>query len=682
MTRRLLTISFSLFLVSAMMGTFPIPGTNSVSIPSGDSLLETPASPSAVSLAADSTAAAAATNTTEEAFPSPPLGASSITKPPPAGAVANPELIKILKGEGLVSEIPTLLPASSGFYKSNATPLTVKQPRESPQKREATTQAASPAFGRPPQQKSQQGQYQQWQQWGQQGGGGWSPSQGSDGSGQGQQPQWYPPQQGGGQPWGGGGGGQQWYSQQGQQQGLEQLGKPYNKPVQKRAITVETSTPTMGTSPTPPTPPQNAAGSTVPSSSPTFRMSTLVCNIDPAVRGLLHCSDSQDYYTLEQPPNPSNSADPRNRGVFNPNYKRVKKRAVTYSQPEAQGQPQAQGAATPEARFRRPQPYGSTQQSATVSGAGAGAIPEAWFRRPQPYSSQPQEIQSQAQVSKRAEAVNAWSGGAGAVSSAVNQATSYSSAAVNQAAAAQTAAGVGARAAHQHAGLDTGNMSKWSGGGEGSAAHHGKGKPGHGSGGSGKKWNKRGDVEELSKWSGGGGGNYGGDDWPSHYGESKPGYGSGGSGKKWSKRDVEELHKWSGGSGSDWTSGGGGSGGGGGDWDSSLSGYGKMGNSGWRKRQVSPGAPYGGTGGRPETFIIGGNNPAIPVPIDVQLLWDGSNVNLVTPSGTPAGPGGPGGPGAIPSSAGGPAIPVPINVDALVYPDGQMQVFPSGTGGI
>ncbi|KAG0378536.1 hypothetical protein BGX24_003569 [Mortierella sp. AD032] len=675
-----------------MMGTFPIPGTNSVSIPSGSALLETPASSSVVTLAADSTAAAAApTNTTEEELPSSPLGASSISKPPPAGAAADPELIKILKSEGLASEIPTLLPASSGFYKSSATPLTARQPRGSPQKREATIQTASPsAFGRPPQQQGQQGQYQQWQQWGQQGGGGWSPSQGGggqgqwypqqggqqwSGGGQGQQPQWYPPQQGGGQQWAAVG---------------PQVGKPY-KPIQKRAITVGTSTPTMGTAsaPLPPPLPQSAADPTYPSSSPTFRMLALACNIDTTVRGLLHCSDGQNYYALEQPPNPSNSADPRNRGIFGPNHKPLMKRAVTYTEPQGQGQPQAQGATIPEAWFRRPQPYGSTQQAAASSGAGADATPEAWFRRPQPYSSQPQETQSQAQVSKRAEAVNAWSSGAGAASSAGNQAASSSSAAAsNQAAASRIAAGAGA--AHQHVGFDVGNLSKWSGGSggshDGSTSHYGKGKPGHGSGGSGKKWNKRGDVEELRKWSGGGGGggNYGGDDWSSHSGKGTPGYGPGGSGKKWSKRDAEELNKWSGGSGSGWTSHSSG-GGGGDDSDSPSSGYEKMSNFGWHKRQVGPGASYGGAGGRPGKFVVGANNPVIPVPIDVQLLWDGANVNLVTPSGTTAGttagPGVPGDPSGIPST-GGPAIPVPINVDTLVYPDGQMQVFPSGTGGI
>ncbi|KAF9121616.1 hypothetical protein BGW39_010398 [Mortierella sp. 14UC] len=655
MTRRLLTISFSLFLVSAMMGSFPIPGTNSVSIPSSSSVshLESPlpSSTAAVSIAANTIAAlAAGTGTSTDATPAinstealssaSPLSASSINAP----ATSDPNVIRILK-----SENPTA--ASSGFYRASISlPLEAKQPGGSPQpkKRDATAQTATPsAFGRPPQQGQQ---YQQWQQLGGQQGA-WTPSQGS-------QQQWYPLQQGGqqwwidqggqqqqqspplqsspsqqgGQQWGGG---QQWYSQQGGQQG-QQLGKPYSKPIKKRAITVGTSTPTMGAT-------SNTAAPH------TYRMSALVCNVDTAVRGLLHCSDNQDYYTLEQPANPANSADPRNRPAWPPTApfvgtgtrplnRPVMKRAVTYSQPQAQGAlpagvEQGRGAFdTLSSNFFTPSAYHTTTPE--------GVAPQGWFRHPQPYASQPQS-QTQPQVESQQEE------GAKVSKRNAEEAT----AAANQAGAASQAAAVdaalcAAAESRSRDGFDTGNLSKWSGGGSG-------------------------------------GGSYDGDDWPSsHYGKGKKG-----SGKKWNKRsggggDIEDLTKWSGSSGSEWGSGEGYDG----DWGSPSDSDKK-----WYKRQVGSGfGPAGagaGRGGPGGAYVVGNNNPAIPVPIDVQLLWDGSNVNVVTPSGVPAGPGGPGGlggPGGIApsSSTGGPVIPVPINVDALVYPDGQMQVFPSGAGGI
>jgi hypothetical protein len=172
------------------------------------------------------------------------------------------------------------------------------------------------------------------------------------------------------------------------------------------------------------------------------------------------------------------------------------------------------------------------------------------------------------------------------------------------------------------------------------------------------------DLSDLSKWSGPGynGGTGGDSNWG---GKSRSsGYG------KWKRVDHDEgnLSKWSGsGYGSS------GSGGGSDDWSHWGQGGGKGGKK-WSKRQA-PGA-YG----------RGGNTAAIPVPIDIGLVWDGSKVNLVPPpSSHSAGPSGPGGPapgvGGIPAGsivvgADAPAIPVPINVDALVYPDGQMQIFP------
>lgn len=175
------------------------------------------------------------------------------------------------------------------------------------------------------------------------------------------------------------------------------------------------------------------------------------------------------------------------------------------------------------------------------------------------------------------------------------------------------------------------------------------------------------DLGNLSKWSGSGytGGAGGGSDWVGKGGSS-------GYGKKWKRavQDEGNLNKWS---GSGAGSGYGGSGGGGGD-DWSHWGKGDKGGKGgkkWNKRQA-PGA-YG----------RGGNTAVVPVPIDIGLVWDGSNVNMVPPpSSRTVSPGGPGGPGGMPADsivvgADFPPIPVPINVDALVYPDGQMQIFPS-----
>ncbi|KAF9549414.1 hypothetical protein EC957_003803 [Mortierella hygrophila] len=480
MTRGLLTISFSLFLVSAMMGAFPIPGTNSVSIPSG-TILESPSSPplsSAISIATDDgviagTRVTTPSSSTDSATPQLTNVTKSVNAAPPGAG--SPELIKILRSEALTSKVPPTT-ASSGFSRTSASPLTVKQPNGASQKRAADS----------PQQKWTPSQGQQGQQW--------YPSQGQQGqqwySSQGQQGQQRYPSQG-----------QQWHPSQGQQgQGRDQqLGQPYT--IQKRAAA---------------TAPQGG--------SPTYRMSALVCNLDTTTRGLIHCSDNKDYYTFEQPSNPANSADPRNRSWS--------------------------------------------------AGTGAGADP-----------------------------------------------------------AEQGSAGGGGKN-WKRSDLDEGNLSKWSQAGAGSGygsgdhdewSHYGKG---------GNKWSKREEFNEgnLSKWSGSGSGHGydGGDDW-SRYGKGgHSGYGMGGKGDKKT----------------------------------------------WHKRQV-PGAA--GTYGRP-------NTGAIPVPINVGLVWDGNSVNLVPPPSSRRGPGYPGGPilgvggipvGATVVGADSPAIPVPINVNALVYPDGQMQIFPS-----
>ncbi|KAG9066122.1 hypothetical protein KI688_001341 [Linnemannia hyalina] len=490
MTRGLLTISFSLFLVSAMMGTFPIPGTNSVSIPSG-TLLDSPSLPpssSAISVATDDGVIAGTKITTpsssaDNATPQLTNITNSVNAAPPGAG--SPELIKALRNEALTSMVPPTI-ASSGFSRTSASPLTAKQANGAPQKRAADS----------PQQKWTPSQGQQGQQWypsqGQQGQQ-WYPSQGQQGQ------QWYPSQ---GQQ------GQQWYQQQGQGRD-QQLGKPYT--IQKRAASTF------------------AAATAPQGGSPTYRMSALVCNLDTTTRGLIHCSDNKDYYTLDQPPNPANSADPRNRSW------------------------------------------------SAGTGTGTGTTP-----------------------------------------------------------AEQGSAGAGGGKNWKRSDLDEGNLSKWSQAGAGSGygsggrdawSHYGKG---------GKKWSKREEFDEgnLSKWSGSGSGHGydGGDDW-SRYGKGgHSGYGMDGKGDKKT----------------------------------------------WHKRQV-PGAA--GNYGHP-------NTGAIPVPINVGLVWDGNSVNLVPPPSSRRGPGYPGGPipgvggipaGAIVVGADSPAIPVPINVDALVYPNGQMQIFPSAT---
>ncbi|KAF9325329.1 hypothetical protein BGZ91_002462, partial [Linnemannia elongata] len=379
-----------------------------------------------------------------------------------------------------------------------------------------------------------------------------------------------------------------------------------------------------------------------------------------------------------QPPNPANSADPRNRPWS----------AGTGTTPAGQGNA-ATGPAAAILRKRAVTPQGVGYQRTSIGSPAAPpggvstleADPQGWFRRPQPYGPQPQpqnQAQSQpqfqqAQVYKRQ--------AAGAAVAAASDSTNQASAAslTNQANAAAAAAilnqAAAASAARQGGHPDLGNLSKWSDSRYNGGNWHGKG----GSTGYGKDW-KRSDHDEgiLSKWSQAGAasgyGSDGRDEW-SHYGKGE---------KKWNKRegfDEGNLSKWSG-------SGSGYGGDGGDDW----SRYGKGGNSDygkggkgdkktWHKRQVpGPAGAYG----RP-------NPGAIPVPIDVGLVWDGNSVNLVPPPSSRSGSGGPGGPegpvpgvGGIPAGAtvvgaNSPAIPVPINVNALVYPDGQMQIFPSVT---
>ncbi|KAF9099397.1 hypothetical protein BGX29_007148 [Mortierella sp. GBA35] len=770
MTRRLLSISFSLFLVSALMGTFPVPATHSVSIPTGAVLSDSapvPAKTTAIpaTIATIKPVPAAATNMTEAMAPS-----SS------SSAAAAPELIRTLKGEGLADkDRPVPLAPSSGLYKTIVPPSSATANEASPQKRAQTgqqsgqqwwQQSAQQQWSPPPQQ--QQGQ--QWYPPQQQGQGQWHPPQ--------QQQQWYPPQQQ-----------QQWYPPQQQQQWQHQdrPSQPWQpsakqqKQIQKRAAAVGApTTPTDTSASAPSSASSSAQGG---AGTPTYRLSALVCNYDTKTRGLLHCSDGQDYYTLQQPPNPANSVDPRNRAwsssaasgqtsssVPAPGARTLRKRAVNalppdgivgddgynvqisnaYAIPQAgQGQASSQGwfrrsqpyarpgqastlrkrtvnvqgqlmaaggaegqsAANTQGWFRRPQPYAqpgqptasaaaadvprrgataipewyfqlpkpgvpsgqpTTPAGATGGGVGAkgtpvAAVPEAWFRRPQPYdhqgtaASQSQaqtqvmnlnkrsigaaaaaqaqamaRVQSQTQVMrniKRATGPTAFSGGAGAGSAAATAAANQAQAQAGQAQAQANEAQVAAisvadpvQHTHDHQGGLT------AGGGAGSLAS---------------------DSGDWSKYSGSG-----------------SNWGGGHCGKKGWGGDYGDWSKYSD-SGSDW--------GGKKEWDDGWSharkGKGEGGKpKHWNKRQVGngPGGPAGASG-----------RTSIPVPIDVGLIWDGTNVNLVppTPGSVPLGSGGlgglgrPGGPGGA-GGAGGTAIPVPINIDTLVYPDGQMEMLP------
>ncbi|GJJ77793.1 hypothetical protein EMPS_10152 [Entomortierella parvispora] len=122
---------------------------------------------------------------------------------------------------------------------------------------------------------------------------------------------------------------------------------------------------------------------------------------------------------------------------------------------------------------------------------------------------------------------------------------------------------------------------------------------------------------------------------------------------------------------------GGGSGSHGSNWQSgSGSNYGGYGKSGGykSKRQLAPAAS--GSGGP------GDQSNVIPVPIDIGLMWDGTNM-VPVPSGSssPLPLGGGGGPSAEggPGGSDSQVIPVPINVNTLVYPNGQMVVVPPGS---
>ncbi|KAF9155554.1 hypothetical protein BG015_009427 [Linnemannia schmuckeri] len=637
-----------------MMGTFPIPGTNSVSIPPSSALLELPSSSSSSSAVSVATDAGAIAGTGVTTAPTATTAADitaqltnvteSINTPPGA---ESPELIKVLRSEGSTSKLPTAM--SSGFYRSGVSLSGSRQP-ELPQKRaeqqEQKWQKWSPS----------QGQGQQGQQWYQQGQGQGRGQQWYLSQGQGQQ--WHPSQGQQGQQ------GQQWYQQQGQGRG-QPLVKPYT--IQKRAITASTSTPIMGSI--------GIAATAPKSDSPTYRMSSLICNLDTTTRGLIHCSDYKDYFTLEQPANPANSADLHNRPW-----------STGSSSPAGHGANTGSSPATAIVKKRAATTQGVGYQSGSIGtpAAPTGDVsalavdPQGLFRRPQPYGgqSQPQaqawpQSQDQAQkaqVYKR----QATGAAAAAAADATNQAAVASIVAANQANAIAAAIhrqhGLGLGSTSSSGNVDLDNLSKWSGsgytGGSEGGDWYGKGgSTGYGkAGGGGKKW-KRKDFDEgnLSNWPGAGAGpSYGGRDEWSHYGKGN---------KKWGKRvDLDEgnLSKWSGG-GSGYSD----------DW----SHYGKGGKK-WSKRQVL-GATVNGQGG----YGRGGNTGAIPVPIDVGLVWDGNSVNLVPPPSS-RGVGGPGGPvpgaGGIPADVtvvGGdsPAIPVPINVNALVYPDGQMQIFPSAS---
>ncbi|KAF8943095.1 hypothetical protein BGZ47_005808 [Haplosporangium gracile] len=685
MTRRLLTISFSLFLVSAMMGTFPIPGTNSVSIPPSGTLLESPSSSSSsstISVATDAEAVAGTgattTPTTAAAADITPQLTNVIESSNTPPGAESPGLIEILRDESSTSKIPTAM--SSGFYKSGVSPPSGSKQPGSPQKR-AEQQEQMWRKWSPSQDQGQQGQ--QWYQQGQGQGQQWYPSQGQQvqqwyQQGQDQGQQWYPSQGQQGQQGQWYQEGPQWYQQQGQGRG-QQLGKPYT--AQKRAIAASTLAPIMDSMGIAATAPQGG--------SPTYRMSSLVCNLDTTTHGLIHCSDYKDYYTLGQPANPANSADPRNRPW-----------STGSSSPAGQGANTGSGPAAAIVKKRAVTTQGVGYQSSSTGtpvtlpdGVIALAVDsQGWFRHPQPYGAQPYGAQpygaqprpqaraqtqfqaqtQQAQVYKRQVAGAA----AAAAADATNQAAASIVAAnhANAIAAAihrQHGSGLGSTSSSGNVDLD--NLSKWSGSGytggsEGGDWYGKDGSTGYGKAWTGgKKW-KREDFDEgnWSKWSGTGAGpGYGGRDEWSHYGKA---------GKKWGKRvDLDEgnLSKWSGGRssyGDDWSHyGKGGS-----------SGYDKGGKK-WNKRQV-----FGAAAGGPGDYGRGVNTGAIPVPIDVGLVWDGNSVNLVPPpssrgAGSPSGP--VPGAGGIPADAtvvGGdsPAIPVPINVDALVYPDGQMQIFP------
>ncbi|KAG0274144.1 hypothetical protein BGZ96_004467, partial [Linnemannia gamsii] len=402
-----------------MIGTFPIPGTNSISIPS-NTALEVPSSSSSISVASDSTAVAEAGTTTT---PTDNL-ASNMTESINAPSY---ESINDFRSKDLHlnSEDPLLLlpkTASSGLYRASVSPLTFKQPSGSPpQKRAASTES-----------QQQQQQQQKWspsQSQGQQ----WYPPQG-------QRQQWYPSQGQQGYP----SYGEQWYSAQGQQgqqwyqqgQGCgQQIGKPYT--FQKRGVISTSTAAPQGGSP------------------PPYRMSALVCNQYTSTRGLIHCSDNKDYHTLEQPPNPANSADPRN-----------------HSWPSSSAVGQAATGAGPAAailRKRAVAAQGVNVPTAPPGGVSAlGSDPQGWLRRSQPYGAQPKG--QNPQISQR-------QAGAGAATAAAadmsNQAAAASTAAssasaANAAAAANQANAIAAAIHRQHGGsvssenFDVGNLSKWS----------------------------------------------------------------------------------------------------------------------------------------------------------------------------------------------------------------------------
>ncbi|KAF9580123.1 hypothetical protein BGW38_003353 [Lunasporangiospora selenospora] len=116
-------------------------------------------------------------------------------------------------------------------------------------------------------------------------------------------------------------------------------------------------------------------------------------------------------------------------------------------------------------------------------------------------------------------------------------------------------------------------------------------------------------------------------------------------------------------------------------WDKGYAGPGKGSNKkGWR-RQLVPSATTSPLSS-PASPIITGAEKTVTVPINIGLVWDGSNVIPISLSGSGAvaagmGPGPVG--GKIFPSGNTNVVPVQINVPTLIHPDGTMSILPATT---
>ncbi|KAF9924602.1 hypothetical protein FBU30_005450 [Linnemannia zychae] len=587
MTRRILTISLSIFMVSAMAG-YPIPIVDSVTIPSS-TLSGSPSSSVAISMgfpAADTTSiggnnpqtpttSAAVVATTNIVSPSSSfLSDTSSDKYP-----ADPKLVNAPRPDDPASTTPQ-------FVNRVTVPsrMDYNQPGRI-QKRDTVSQpqVLSPVFSPPSQQY-----HQQWQQW--------DPIQQQ--SNQGLHAFQEPPPS----------------------------AQPYT--FQRRATSVPIATTPVASLP------------------PISGMSAIVCNHDTTSHGLLHCSDNNDYTLLDVSINPANTA----------NLNKHSKREVTsqsvnsgrysgsivspsggYFIPSAYLSP-----INPVALGKSPYAQRGSESPDELHNSQSYAQFETLSRSPN--QDQAQYQQQQTKIIKRAEPGTDWSNGDDLTTiMAGNKAgKDVSTSSISTSSAATNV--------RQHGGLshsDAETLNKYS-----SGSGYGYGNWGDewraGNGGKswssrkGKKWNKRTDTNVDDRvdntvvdthnlgtyFDSGPVGKYYGHNW---YKDNGSGYGAG---KQWNKRQLL-----------------------GGVGPSTAIGFGRSG------------------------IAFTGSHSAVPVPINIGLIWDGSNVNLV-PSGSAAAPnesGGMSGIGPLASIVGGnePAIPVPINIDALVYPDGQISITPS-----